>query len=108
MYADVMTDSMRRAIEETNRRREIQQKYNEDHNITPKGVEKEIGQGLRAIIPEKEQKNQLDLKKVPPEEIPKLVKQLESEMKLAAANLEFERAASLRDLIDDINHKIAK
>ena len=108
MYADSITESMARAIEETNRRREIQQKYNEDHNITPKGVEKEIGQGLRAIIPEKEQKNQLDLKKVPPEEIPKLVKQLESEMKLAAANLEFERAASLRDLIDDINHKIAK
>ena len=108
MYADNITDSMARAIEETNRRREIQQKYNEKHHITPKGVEKEISAGLRAIIPEKEQKNQLDLKKVPPEELPKLIKQLESEMKLAAANLEFERAASLRDLIDDINHKIAK
>lgn len=107
MYADNITDSMARAIEETNRRREIQKRYNEEHHITPKGVEKEISAGLRAIIPEKEQKNQLDLKKVPREELPKLVKQLESEMKLAAANLEFERAASLRDLIDDINHKIA-
>ena len=85
-----------------NRRREIQQKYNEEHHITPKGINKEISAGLRAIIPEKEQKNALDLRKVPPEEIPKLIKQLESEMKLAAANLEFERAASLRDLIEDI------
>jgi len=102
MYADTMTESMEKAINETNRRREIQQKYNEEHGITPKGIAKEIGAGLRALIPEKEQKNQLDLRKVPPEEIPKLVKQLESEMKLAAANLEFERAASLRDLIEDI------
>ncbi len=102
MYADTMTESMEKAINETNRRREIQQKYNEEHNITPKGIDKEIGAGLRALIPEKEQKNQLDLRKVPPEEIPKLIKQLESEMKLAAANLEFEHAASLRDLIEDI------
>ncbi len=102
MYADHITESMEKAISETNRRREIQQKYNEEHHITPKGISKEISVGLRAIIPEKEQKNALDLRKVPPEEIPKLIKQLESEMKLAAANLEFERAASLRDLIDDI------
>ncbi|MBQ3469953.1 excinuclease ABC subunit UvrB [Candidatus Saccharibacteria bacterium] len=102
MYADNITDSMERAISETNRRREIQQEYNEKHHITPQGIKKEVGKGLRAIIPEKEQQNKLDLKKVPPEEIPKLIKQLESEMKLAAANLEFERAASLRDLIDDI------
>ena len=104
MYADFITESMQKAIEETNRRREIQQKYNEEHHITPKGIDKEIGAGLRAIIPEKEQKNELNLKKVPKEELPKLVKQLESEMKLAAANLEFEHAASLRDLIDDIKH----
>ena len=102
MYADHITESMEKAIFETNRRREIQQKYNKEHNIIPKGIKKEVSKGLRALIPEKEQKNTLDLRKVPPEEIPKLVKQLESEMKLAAANLEFERAASLRDLIDDI------
>ena len=102
MYADHITESMEKAISETNRRREIQQEYNKKHHITPKGINKEISAGLRAIIPEKEQKDALNLKKVPPEEIPKLVKQLESEMKLAAANLEFERAASLRDLIDDI------
>ncbi|MBQ3309811.1 excinuclease ABC subunit UvrB [Candidatus Saccharibacteria bacterium] len=102
MYADNITDSMERAISETNRRREIQQQYNKEHHITPTGIKKEISKGLRAIIPEKEQQNKLDLRKVPLEEIPKLIKQLESEMKLAAANLEFERAASLRDLIEDI------
>lgn len=102
MYADHETESMEKAISETMRRREIQQKYNEENHITPKGIQKDVSVGLRAIIPEKEQKDALNLKKVPPEEIPKLVKQLESEMKLAAANLEFERAASLRDLIDDI------
>ena len=102
MYADHETESMEKAINETMRRREIQQKYNEEHHITPRGIKKDVGVGLRAIIPEKEQENKLNLKKVPPEEIPKLIKQLESEMKLAAANLEFERAASLRDLIDDI------
>ncbi len=102
MYADHETESMEKAISETMRRREIQQKYNEENHITPKGIQKDVSVGLRAIIPEKEQKDALNLKKVPPEEIPKLIKQLESEMKLAAANLEFERAASLRDLIDDI------
>ena len=102
MYADFVTESMERAISETNRRREIQQKYNHDHHITPRGIKKEITAGLRALIPEKEQENKLDLKKVPKEEYPKLIKQLESEMKLAAANLEFEHAASLRDLIEDI------
>lgn len=102
MYADNITESMEKAITETNRRREIQEKYNKEHNITPRGITKEISAGLRAIIPEKEQKNALDLRKVPKEEYPKLIKQLESEMKLAAANLDFERAASLRDLIEDI------
>ena len=108
MYADNITESMERAISETTRRREIQQAYNKEHHITPKGIKKEVSAGLRALIPEKEQKNALDLRKVPPEEIPKLVKQLESEMKLAAANLEFERAASLRDLIEDIKSGKAK
>ena len=102
MYADHITESMEKAISETNRRREIQQDYNKKHNITPKSVEKEISQGLRAIIPEKEKENKLDLKKVPKEEVPKLVKELESQMKLAAANLEFEKAADYRDLIEKI------
>ena len=102
MYADNITESMEHAITETNRRREIQEQYNHAHHITPRGIKKEISAGLRAIIPEKEQKNALDLRKVPTEEYPKLIKQLESEMRLAAANLDFERAASLRDLIEEI------
>ena len=93
---------MEKAISETNRRREIQQAYNKKHHISPRSVKKEVSAGLRAIIPEKEQENKLNLKKVPPEEIPTLVKELTSQMKLAAANLEFEQAASLRDLIEKI------
>ena len=99
MYGDHITESMEKAISETNRRREIQEKYNKEHHITPHSVKKAVSEGLRAIIPEKQQENKLDLKKVPPEEIPTLIKELTSEMKLAAANLDFERAADLRDLI---------
>ena len=109
MYADNMTGSMQRAIEETYRRREIQQKYNEEHHITPRSVAKEISEGLRAIIPEKEKSKKLDLRKIPHEELPQIIKELSSQMQLAAANLEFERAAELRDQIEDIktalNHK---
>ena len=109
MYADNMTSSMQRAIEETYRRREIQQKYNEEHHITPRSVAKEISEGLRAIIPEKEKSKKLDLRKIPHEELPQIIKELSSQMQLAAANLEFERAAELRDQIEDIktalNHK---
>ena len=106
MYADNMTGSMQRAIEETYRRREIQQKYNEEHHITPQSVAKEISQGLRAIIPEKEKSNKLDLRKIPREELPQIVKELSSQMQLAAANLEFERAAELRDQIEDIKQAL--
>ena len=102
MYADNMTGSMQRAIEETYRRRKIQQAYNEAHGITPQSVAKEIGQGLRAIIPEKEQSKKLNLRKIPREEYPQIIKELTSQMQLASANLEFERAAELRDQIADI------
>jgi excinuclease ABC subunit B len=108
MYADNMTGSMQRAIEETYRRREIQQKYNKDHGITPKGIAKEITEGLRAIIPEKEKSNKLDLRKIPREELPQIVKELSTQMQLAAANLEFERAAELRDQIEDIKLALEK
>ena len=97
MYANFITESMEKAISETNRRREIQKEYNAKHHITPHSVEKEISKGLRAIIPEKEKENKLDVRRVPKDELPGLIKQLSSEMQLAAANLEFERAAALRD-----------
>ena len=102
MFANHITESMEKAISETNRRREIQKEYNTLHKITPKSVAKEISAGLRAIIPEKEQVSKLNVKKVPKEEIPALIKQLSGEMKLAAANLEFEKAAAIRDEIERI------
>lgn len=107
MYADRMTDSMKAAISETNRRREIQATYNTTHGITARGVATAIGEGLRAIIPQKEDiSNKLNLKKIPKDEYASLVKDLSGQMQLASANLEFERAAELRDLIAEIKEKM--
>ena len=108
MYANFITESMEKAISETNRRREIQKEYNAKHHITPHSVQKEISAGLRAIIPEKEQATKLDIKRVPKDELPGLIKQLSSEMQLAAANLEFEQAAMIRDEIERIKEYIDK
>ena len=108
MYADNITESMEKAISETNRRREIQQEYNKKHHITPKSIKKNIGAGLRAIIPEKETASKLDLRKVPKEELPTLIKELTSQMLLAAANLEFEHAALFRDQIESIKNDLKK
>ncbi|MBQ3470326.1 excinuclease ABC subunit UvrB [Candidatus Saccharibacteria bacterium] len=102
MYANFITESMEKAISETNRRREIQKEYNAKHHITPHSIQKEVGAGLRAIIPEKEKENKLDIKRIPKDELPTLIKSLQSEMQLAAANLEFEKAAGLRDEIERI------
>lgn len=108
MYADSMTGSMERAIGETNRRRSIQEKYNTDHGITARGVDKAIDEGLRAIIPQKDadKKDKINLNKIPKDEYKSLVKDLTGQMTLASANLEFERAAELRDLIDEIKTKM--
>ena len=106
MYADNLTESMERAISETNRRRAIQQDYNTEHHITPRSVQKEISAGLRALIPEKQESARLDLKRIPPEELPSLIKELTSQMQLAAANLDFERAAMLRDQITEIQGQV--
>jgi len=108
MYADTITRSMKAAIDETNRRRSIQEAYNTEHGITPTSIAKEVDQGLRALIPMKEnEKNpKLNLKKIPKDEYAGLVKSLTSQMELASANLEFEKAAELRDLIADIKSKM--
>ena len=107
MYADVVTRSMQAAIDETNRRRAIQEAYNTEHGITPRSVAKEIGEGLRAIIPQKEDKTpKLNLAKIPKDEYGTLIKDLSSQMELASANLEFEKAAELRDMIADIKSKL--
>jgi excinuclease ABC subunit B len=107
MYADNMTRSMQAAIDETNRRRTIQEDYNTKHGITPTSIAKEIDEGLRAIIPMKDDgKPKIDLKKIPKDEYKTLIKDLAGQMELASANLEFEKAAELRDLIADIKSKL--
>lgn len=107
MYADKTTASMQAAIDETDRRRAIQQQYNEEHSVTPRGIEKAIDEGLRAIIPQKEDDTpKLDLKKIPKDEYKSLIDDLTSQMELASANLEFEKAAELRDLIGEIKAKM--
>ncbi len=106
MYADNITGSMKRTIDETNRRRVIQQKYNEDNNITPAGIAKTVEKGLRSDTPLDTKKSKIDLKKIPKDEYKHLIKELSGQMDLASANLQFEKAAELRDLIAEIKTKI--
>jgi len=106
MYADHMTRSMQATIDETDRRREIQQKYNEEHGITPQGVSKAIEKGLRPDMPEEAKRAKLNLSKIPKDEYKPLLKDLTAQMELAAANLQFETAAELRDLIADVKAKM--
>lgn len=106
MYADRITGSMKRTIDETNRRREIQEAHNIKHGITPEGVSKTIEKGMRPDLPEEAKRAKLDLKKIPADEYKTLVKDLSAQMELAAANLQFEQAAELRDIITDIKSKM--
>jgi excinuclease ABC subunit B len=108
MYGDRVTKSMQYTIDETKRRREIQEKYNIENGITPTGVDKIIDEGMRAIIgaPAKDTKKRIDLRKIPKDEYHHLIKELESQMDLAAANLRFEEAADLRDQIEEIKNKL--
>lgn len=105
MYADEKTGSMKRAIDETDRRRKIQQDYNKKHGITPKSIAKTIDKGLRPDLPDSE-KPKLDLKKIPKDEYKHLIRDLTSQMELAAANLQYEKAAELRDTIEEIKRKL--
>lgn len=110
MYADSITGSMKRAIDETNRRRTIQQAYNKKHGITPAGIEKAIEEHTlpRSSKDESSKRTKLNLNKIPTDEYKPLLRDLTSQMELAAANLEFEKAADLRDLIDEIKSKLDK
>jgi excinuclease ABC subunit B len=99
MYADRMTDSMKAAIEETDRRRARQVAYNTEHGIVPETITKairEIEQGLRRVA---EERAELQVSGKAPEELTAMVGRLEAQMKEAARNLEFERAAAMRDEI---------
>ena len=103
MYADNMTGSMQRAIEVTKNRRELQQQYNKEHGITPTTVKKAIADSLRAEVEaETSDLESIDFYKVPKDELSYLEKQLTEQMELAAANLQFEKAAELRDQIEEI------
>jgi excinuclease ABC subunit B len=98
LFADKMTDSMARAIEETDRRRTIQQAYNEEHGITPQTIRKDVRGVIRATV-EAEEEALESLSTMKPAEREAAIAKLEEEMKQAARDLQFERAAELRDLI---------
>jgi excinuclease ABC subunit B len=104
MYADRITGSMQRTIDETNRRRLIQEEYNIKHGITPTSIVRGIGDMLPREA--KAEAPKLDLKKIPKDEYKHLIKDLTAQMDLAAANLQFEKAAELRDLIAEIKQKM--
>lgn len=110
MYADEITDSMKRAISETNRRRKIQMQYNKEHGITPETVRKAVRDVIEAtkVSEESEEysvpKDVIEQMKV--DDIKALISKLEEEMKRAAEELQFERAAELRDQISELKTKI--
>ena len=99
---------MKRAIGETDRRRKVQKAYNREHGITPKSISRAVSEMLpRAEKTETTaQRMKIDLKKIPEEEYSFMIRDLTSQMDLAAANLEFEKAAELRDLIEEIKAKL--
>ena len=99
MYADVMTDSMRLAIDETMRRRTLQEKYNEEHGITPKTIKKAVRDliSISKAVAETEDKLMKDPESMSRKELEKLIGQVQKQMQTAAADLNFEMAAQLRD-----------
>jgi excinuclease ABC subunit B len=102
MYADNVTDSMRFALSETERRRAIQRSYNEEHGISPEGITKAIRDITDQIKKVADERVDYDVKKLPKDEMARLVRDLEAQMKTAAKSLEFEKAALLRDQVVDL------
>ncbi len=99
MYADELTGSMEKAISETNRRRKIQQEYNEKHGITPKTIQKSVRDTIKATIVEDIQ-NEYGINEE--EDVKDVIDKLTNEMINHAQNLEFEKAAELRDKIKEL------
>ena len=109
MYADVMTDSMKKAIDETDRRRRIQESYNLEHGITPKGIQKTVHDITERVKSVAESRTPYVVQgDLPKDDLLRLIKDLESQMKLASRNLEFEKAALLRDQIVDLRKVLAE
>jgi excinuclease ABC subunit B len=120
MYADTVTDSMKRAIGETQRRRGLQLAYNAEHGINPQTIRKAVGDILSMLRPDdtapvpgrdrrrqrERDKVQRDLKSLPQQELGRLIQTLEEEMHEAAADLRFEYAARLRDEIADLRREL--
>lgn len=102
MYADHITESMRRAISETERRRQIQQRYNEEHHITPTGVTKDVRELISALKPADGADQLKAVGDLSDRERLKLANQIRKEMKEASRNWEFERAATLRDMLMEL------
>ena len=108
MYADVMTDSMRQAIDETERRRKVQMAYNEEHGITPKTIQKSV-RDLIAVskkVAAEELRMEKDPESMSEKELEKLIKELSKQMKKAATELNFEAAAELRDKIVELKQQL--
>lgn len=110
MYADKMTDSMNAAISETNRRREIQQKYNEEHGITPQTIKKSVRDliSISKVIAKEEVRFEKDPESMDEKELEKLIGDIQKKMKQAAADLNFEAAAELRDKMVELKKTLAK
>jgi excinuclease ABC subunit B len=102
MYADTVTQSMQKAMEETSRRRQIQEAYNKEHGITPQGIRKAIKDITERVQAVAETRVPYAVTPISKEEMTQLIKQLESQMKAAAKNLEFEKAAMIRDRIIEL------
>ena len=110
MYADNMTDSMKAAISETNRRREIQQKYNEEHGITPQTIKKSVRDliSISKVIAKEEVRFEKDPESMDEKELEKLIGDIQKKMKKAASDLNFEAAAELRDKKVELKKTLAK
>jgi excinuclease ABC subunit B len=108
MYADVITDSMRAAIDETNRRREIQMKYNEEHGITPQTIRKAVRDliSISKVIAKEEIQFEKDPESMNRKELTKLIADVQKKMQRAAADLNFEAAAELRDKMIELKQKL--
>ena len=108
MYADVMTDSMRKAIQETERRRTIQEAYNKEHGITPTTIKKAVRDLITVskAVAETEDKLKKDPESMTRKELTKLIGQVEKQMRAAAADLNFEQAAELRDKMIELKKSL--